>query len=521
MITERKLLKLSGKYTLVGIAISLFFWFVLFGSGLCHAQTQTGYRIPARQDIGGGRMTGDMWCQYGTNGVRFIIGTQTVTQVGTVGVLNGTNVTGQPSLDFTYGGGSLSANFNGFNAVYVAGSQVSTSGSLSGKLDAVGGVGTNNTFNSPTLAGVGTISASFGANGLVITPAEYASVNNASSELQAQINNATGSITNHGHGGTDTIKITYSNLLGIGTYTPIQIDTFIDSKAAASGLASLDANSLVIQNPASGTSTPTASKIVMTAAGTTTIGDAWIPPNFTRLGTPTTDVISEGSNNKYYTDAKVNSAVGSLAASALSDVDYPTTKGNNQVMTFNSSTGNWENKTSTASVDFSGVTGSATAAQMPANPTFGTTTVSGTLYVSGIVGGTVTGALIIPSGTTGQRPGTPTTGALRYNNSSIGTVTGGVITTSGTYTVHTFKSSGSFEVVTNGGLEVYNGTSWDLVQTNPLRVDVLVVAGGGGGGGGSVGPGGGGGGGVIYSTNFKVNSGTLTVVIGAGAAGGA
>ena len=325
-----------------------------------HAQTQTGYRIPARQDIGGGRMTGDMWCQYGTNGVRFRIGTQTVTQVGTVGVLNGTNVTGQPSLDFTYGGGSISANFNGFNAVYVAGSQLGTSGALSGKLDAVGGVGTNNTFNNPTLAGIGTITANFGANGLVITPAEYASVNNATSELQAQITTVTGSISGHGHGGTDTIKITYSNILGIGTNTPTQIDTFINSKAAASGLASLDANSLVVQNPANGTSTPTASKIVMTDAGTTTIKDAWIPPNFTRLGTPTTDVISEGSNNKYYTDAKVNSAVGSLAASALSDIDYPTTKGNAQVMTFNSSSGNWENKTSTASIAWGGVTGTIT-----------------------------------------------------------------------------------------------------------------------------------------------------------------
>lgn len=291
-----------------------------------HAQTQTGYRIPARVDIGGGRMTGDMWCQYGTNGVRFRIGTQTVTQVGTVGVLNGTNVTGQPSLDFTYGGGSLSANFNGFNAVYVAGSQVGTSGALSDKLDAVGGVGTNNTFNSPTLAGAGTISASFGANGLVITPAEYATVNNATSELQAQITTATGSITNHAHGGTDTVKIDHANLLNPGTNIHTIIDTFIASKASASGLASLDANSKVVQDPASGTSTAGASKIVM-SDGTGKIADGWLSTNIPTVGvielgtdtTGTTDNISEGGTNKYYTDTRVDAAIGSSSISDFAD----------------------------------------------------------------------------------------------------------------------------------------------------------------------------------------------------------
>ena len=97
-------------------------------AGTAQAQTQTGYRATPRIDIGGGRMTGDMWCQYGTNGVRFKIGTQAVTQVGTVGVINGTNATGLPSLDFTYASGSISANFNGFNAVYIAGSEISKFG---------------------------------------------------------------------------------------------------------------------------------------------------------------------------------------------------------------------------------------------------------------------------------------------------------------------------------------------------------------------------------------------------------
>lgn len=180
-----------------------------------HAQTQTGYRIPPRADIGGGRMTGDMWCQYGTNGVRFKIGTQTVTQVGTAGVINGTNAASLPSLDFTYGGGSMSANFNGFGSVYVAGSQVGTSGALVGKLDAVSGVGTNNAFNNPTLAGVGMITASFGANGLVISPTEYSSLDGVSSNIQTQIdtkltkvngvNTYIGSITAGGKTGTSSV----------------------------------------------------------------------------------------------------------------------------------------------------------------------------------------------------------------------------------------------------------------------------------------------------------------------------
>lgn len=353
------------KYGLIGIVLILVF------CGIAQAQTQTGYRIPSRLDIGGGRMTGDMWCQYGTNGVRFIIGTQTVTQVGTAGVINGTNAAGSPSLDFTYGGGSISANFNGFNAIYVAGSQIGTTGALSSKLDAVDGIGTNNTFNNPTLAGQGTITASFGANGLVISPAEYSSVNNATSELQAQITTATGSITTHTHTGSDgTTQVSHTNLTNKGTQTHTQIDDFIASKASASGIASLDANSLVVQNPVSGTSTPGASKIVM-SDGTSKILDGWLNNTITALGqtialgtetTGNTDNISEGSTNKYYTDARVNAAVGSLSVNALSDVII-SSPANGQFLKYTGS--EWINGTSSASVAFSEVTGSATASQLP------------------------------------------------------------------------------------------------------------------------------------------------------------
>lgn len=56
-------------------------------------------------------------------------------------------------------------------------------------------------------------------------------------------------------------SVSHTSLTDIGTNTHSQIDTFIGTKAAASGLASLNGSSLVVQNPANATATPTASKI--------------------------------------------------------------------------------------------------------------------------------------------------------------------------------------------------------------------------------------------------------------------
>ncbi len=85
--------------------------------------------------------------------------------------------------------------------------------------------------------------------------------------------------------------------------------------------------------------------------------------------------------------------------------------------------------------------------------------------------------------------------------------TGGTITYSGDYIIHTFTGSGTF---TPG--------------TNNTKVEVLVVAGGGGGGGffnGNVGRGGGGAGGLIYNSNFSVTPGqSISVTVGEGGAGG-
>jgi hypothetical protein len=131
-----------------------------------------------------------------------------------------------------------------------------------------------------------------------------------------------------------------------------------------------------------------------------------------------------------------------------------------------------------------------------------------------------TGFIRLPSGTTNQRPGSPTVGMIRYNTdissneywngsswirveeANVGaTSTGGAITTSAGYRIHTFTSG------TNTFVPSKDGT-----------VEVLVLAGGGGGEG--IG-GGGGAGGYIYVSGVPVIAGTsYPAVVGAGGAGG-
>lgn len=81
--------------------------------------------------------------------------------------------------------------------------------------------------------------------------------------------------------------------------------------------------------------------------------------------------------------------------------------------------------------------------------------------------------------------------------------TGGTITTDGNFRVHTFTSSGTFQITAGTG-----------------TVESLVIAGGGGGGGGNYG-GGGGGGGYIHTTPGSIYGvGSYTVTVGAGGTGG-
>ena len=84
-------------------------------------------------------------------------------------------------------------------------------------------------------------------------------------------------LSTHAHSdNTNGGTISHTALTDKGTNTHSAIDTFISSKASASGLASLDGDSLVVQNPANATATPTASKIVL-ADGTGKISDGWLP----------------------------------------------------------------------------------------------------------------------------------------------------------------------------------------------------------------------------------------------------
>lgn len=163
--------------------------------------------------------------------------------------------------------------------------------------------------------------------------------------------------SDHVHNGSDSTRVAHGDLTGTGTNSHTTIDTFIASKAQASGIASLDANTKVVENPASGTSTPGLNKVVM-SDGAGKISDAWLNDTVTKLGTPTADSINEGSTNKYYTDARVNAALGSTSVSAHNDVNFPTTPGNNQVLMYNFSTSQWENNTSSASVNWGAISGS-------------------------------------------------------------------------------------------------------------------------------------------------------------------
>ncbi|MEA5090611.1 hypothetical protein [Solidesulfovibrio sp.] len=88
-------------------------------------------------------------------------------------------------------------------------------------------------------------------------------------------NDVPASLVNHGHAGpADGGAVAHGALVGVGTNSHAAIDAFLASKAAASGLASLDAASRVVQDPASATATPGATKLVMSdAAGTV---DAWV-----------------------------------------------------------------------------------------------------------------------------------------------------------------------------------------------------------------------------------------------------
>ena len=131
-----------------------------------------------------------------------------------------------------------------------------------------------------------------------------------------------------------------------------------------------------------------------------------------------------------------------------------------------------------------------------------------------------TGSLKIPNGTTAQRPSSPATGMIRYNTtlavieeyrgsawetlSDFFSATGGTKTTSGSYTYHTFTSSGSIS---------FSGSK---------AIDILIVAGGAGGGiNSNTRAAGGGAGGLIFISSYPAQATSYTVSVGSGGAEGA
>lgn len=80
----------------------------------------------------------------------------------------------------------------------------------------------------------------------------------------------------HDHNGGDGAQINHTTLSSIGTNNHAAIDTFIASKGQASGLASLNAGSKVVEDPANATGTPTANKIPIADANGYV--DGWVRP---------------------------------------------------------------------------------------------------------------------------------------------------------------------------------------------------------------------------------------------------
>jgi hypothetical protein len=151
----------------------------------------------------------------------------------------------------------------------------------------------------------------------------------------------------------------------------------------------------------------------------------------------------------------------------------------------------------------------------------GNTTLDAGLDVNGLASFNANSALKIPVGTTGQRPGTPVAGQIRYNSEldqaeiysgtewkAVGgspfDASGGVITTIDGYKIHTYTVSGTFTPS----------------LTAEGKVEVLVVGGGGGGSYAYAGAGGGGGAVVYGVLNIAKNTTPISVVVGNGGAVG-
>jgi hypothetical protein len=252
-------------------------------------------------------------------------------------------------------------------------------------------------------------------------------------------------------------------------------------------------------------------------------GTGWVGVGSSNAGTGYTGSIGPSGG---YTGSAGSGYVGSVGyAGSAGALGYTGSRGQDGVIGYNGSTG----YTGSIGVGYAGSRG--TDGIVGYNGSVGYTgSASTTVGYTGSSGAaastpaavsnqqnTSTGAFGLPVGTTAQRPGTAYNGYYRvntttnnvemyynsiwYNLQYIGTIaaTGGSITTSGNYKIHTFTGTSNFVVT-----DAPTGTT----------VEVLLIAGGGAGGSGY--GGGGGGGGYYYNTGLSVTASTYTVTIGAG-----
>lgn len=138
----------------------------------------------------------------------------------------------------------------------------------------------------------------------------------------------------------------------------------------------------------------------------------------------------------------------------------------------------------------------------------------------------VLGSNFVTIGSQASRPASAATGYMYYNTANklvemydgtswrtIAefitqiTASGGTVTTTGGYRIHTFTSAQNFTL-----------TETPSPASPKAKMDVLIVGGGGGGGNyaGFEGGGGGGAGGMVVATNFTTTAGTYPVVVGTG-----
>jgi hypothetical protein len=208
--------------------------------------------------------------------------------------------------------------------------------------------------------------------------------------------------------------------------------------------------------------------------------------DFDLAGTSTADSAISWSTGMRI-DSSGNVGIGASSPSSALDV--------NGTVTATSFSGSGANLTGITGTLSRGLTYSTSAPAITTNPS-----TTGHIWVNYSLGD----VYVCTDNTTGANVWTNVgNGTTDVVPASAITATGGTVTTSGDYKIHTFTSSGTF-TVSDAGAE--NG-----------GIDYIVVSGGAGGGGGSDGQGGGGGaGGLASVTGASVTAQAYTVTVGAG-----